>query len=216
MSADRHITTRIWSGARLSVVLLLFAAGVARLDAAPKQPILVKNVSMKVPNNIELSGTEPTHAFLWVDVEFDLVNIGRHSVILKNFRIYYRLPLEWHLGTTSPGFGSQAPDSFIYSIDLGTIAPGQFMRRKQRFGIEPTYELLKVNLHTLNSDEYPVVLKWRIDYLVEGQPTVGRGAGRLTTRQTCPGDAQSNRRGRRRNMHPRLSDPRDVPGQRVR
>jgi hypothetical protein len=119
MSADRHITTRIWSGARLSVVLLLFAAGVARLDAAPKQPILVKNVSMKVPNNIELSGTEPTHAFLWVDVEFDLVNIGRHSVILKacnktpigTRRVRAFGPITKHWATSQELSGSRDGDS---------------------------------------------------------------------------------------------------------
>jgi len=151
-------------------VLLLFAAGVASLDAGPKQPVVVNNVSMKVPANIELSRTEPSLVILWVDVEFDLANIGRHPAILKDFRTYYKIPSDWDIGPTSPGFGFNVSDSFIYSIDLGTIAPGRSMHRKQRIGIQPPYQLLKVNLHTLNSDEYAVVLKWRIDYLVEGQP----------------------------------------------
>jgi hypothetical protein len=83
MWSGRRVTMTIWSGARLSAVLLLCAAGVARLDAAPKQPIVVKNVSMKVPGNIELSRTEPSLPILWVDVEFDLVNTGRYPAILN-------------------------------------------------------------------------------------------------------------------------------------
>jgi hypothetical protein len=169
-----HVTMTISSGARLSAVLLSLAAGVAPLNSAPKQQIVVKNVSVRVPDNIEVARIEPSMALLWVHVDFDLANIGRHPAILKDFRIYYRVPSVWYIGLVSPGFGSEDVESVLYSIDLGTIAPGQFMHRTQRIGIEPPYsafggDLLKVNLHRLSSGEYPVVLKWKIDYLVEGQ-----------------------------------------------
>ena len=172
--SGRHVTTTISSGARLSAVLLLLAPGVEPLDSAPTQQIVVKNVSMKVPEHIEPFPSEPSIPILWVDVEFDLANIGRHSAILKNFRIYYRVPSGWRIGLVSPGFGFEDSESVLYSIDLGTIAPGQFMHRTQRIGIDPSFapfggDLREVNLHALNSDEYPVVLKRRIDYLVEGQ-----------------------------------------------
>jgi hypothetical protein len=165
---------RISSRARLSAVLLLLGQGVAPLEAAPTQHIAIKNVSMKVPQHIEVFPSEPSFLILWVDVEFGLANIGRHPVILKNFRIYYRVPPGWHIGLVSPGFGSEDSESVLYSMDLGMIAPGQFMHRRQRIGIDPSFapfegDLRKVNLHALNSAEYPVVLKWRIDYLVEGQ-----------------------------------------------
>jgi hypothetical protein len=175
MWSDRYVTTTtISSCARLSAMLLSLAAGVAPLHAAPKQQIVIKNVSIKVPEHIEPTRTEPSLALLWVHVDFDLANIGRHPAILKDFRIYYRVPSVWYIGLVSPGFGSEDVESVLYSIDLGTIAPGQFMHRTQRIGIEPPYsafggDLLKVNLHRLSSGEYPVVLKWKIDYLVEGQ-----------------------------------------------
>ena len=129
---------------------------------------------MKVPEQIESFPSEPSIFVLWIDVEFDLANIGRHAAILKNYKIYYRMPSGWRIGLVSPGFGFEHPEPILYSIDLGTIAPGQSMHRKQQIGFDPSFasfrgELLKVNLHTLSSDQYPVVLEWNIDYLVEGK-----------------------------------------------
>jgi hypothetical protein len=165
--------------------LLAAALGVAIATgpvegAAPSRPLVVRNVTMRVADTIEYLHVEPaTFAIVWIDVAFDLVNVGSRRLRLKDFRIHYTLPEGWREGMTSPGLGWHEDDHYLYSIDLGAIEPGGIMRRRHRIGIEPPFaehfELAKISLRTRKPNSM-ISLRWTIDYEASGRPR---------TRQWC-------------------------------
>jgi hypothetical protein len=135
---------------------------------------------MRVADTIEYLHFEPaTFAVAWVDVAFDLINVGSRRLTLKDLRIHYTWPEGWRASLTNPGFGRIEEKRYLYSLDLGAIEPGGIMHRRHRIGIEPPFgerfELAKVSLRTRNPKS-TISLRWTIDY---------ESGGRRRTRQWC-------------------------------
>jgi hypothetical protein len=177
---------------------LLMAASATASASSAKRSLAVRNVSVKVAEKIQYEHFEPaTFRHIWLEIEFHLANVSSKPVVLKSFRTYYRLPSDWRLSATSPGFGFDHTAHFLYSIDLGTIAPGHSMHRKQRIAVEPSFpafdKIKELNLRTLKASEYPIALTWRVAYLVGGDEHRRRWCWMVEYRSTLPGRCSSLR-----------------------